>query len=188
MPARSAKAPLVPDLLRPNLKLVFCGTAPGRMSALHKHYYAHPQNKFWRTLFAVGLTPHLLNPAEYENLLQFGIGLTDLAKYVSGQDNQLPRGSLGPRAAKALRERIEKFQPRTLAFTSLTGGRSFLGSKANFGVQEPTIGKTRIWILPSPSPKAHWNWDEKMWRELAKEVQKHRGKNGGKNIFPNKFQ
>jgi TDG/mug DNA glycosylase family protein len=165
-----AKPPLVPDLLQPGLKLVFCGTAPGRVSAAQKQYYAHPQNKFWRTLFAVGLTPHQFAPAEYEDLLRFGIGLTDIAKHVSGQDNQLPRASLGPHAVKMLKERIEKNVPRILAFTSLTGGRSVLGPKANFGAQKETLGKTRVWILPSPSPKAHWNWDEKVWRALAEEV------------------
>jgi hypothetical protein len=25
-------------------------------------------------------------------------------------------------------------------------------------------------VLPSPSPAAHWNWDETIWRALAAEV------------------
>lgn len=172
MKRSTAKQPFVPDLLQPGLKLVFCGTAPGRMSAERGHYYAYPQNKFWRTLHATGLTPRLLAPAEYPELLKLGIGLTDIAKFVSGQDNQLPKHSLGPAAIRALRQRVLEYQPGILAFTSLEGGRRFLGKRATFGEQHETVGTTRIWILPSPSPKAHWNWDETVWRELAEEIEK----------------
>ena len=50
-------AHILPDRLKPGLKLVFCGTAAGRQSALQQAYYAHGQNKFWTTLHKTGLTP-----------------------------------------------------------------------------------------------------------------------------------
>lgn len=162
--------PVLPDLLAPDLRLVFCGTAAGAVSARRGHYYAHPQNKFWRTLHKVGLTPRLLDPSEFPLLAGLGIGLTDIAKHVSGMDNQLPRGSLGHEAAAALRARIEAHRPGVLAFTSLTGGRRVMGAKAGFGKQPEKLGETEVWILPSPSPAAHWNWDERVWRKLAKRV------------------
>lgn len=37
----------------------------------------------------MGLTPRQLRPEEYEQLLGFGIGLTDLAKEISGNDDIL---------------------------------------------------------------------------------------------------
>jgi TDG/mug DNA glycosylase family protein len=80
--------PVLPDLLMPGLCVVFCGTAAGSVSAAKGQYYAHPQNKFWRTLHAVGLTPRLFAPAEFPLLPSLGIGLTDIAKHVSGMDNQ----------------------------------------------------------------------------------------------------
>jgi TDG/mug DNA glycosylase family protein len=163
---------ILPDLLRPGLNLVFCGTAAGTVSALRGHYYAHPQNKFWRTLHAVGLTQALIAPKDYPTLLDHGIGLTDLAKHVSGMDSQLPPGSLGRAAVADLRGRIERCAPKILAFTSLTGGRKFAGPRAAFGPQAQTIGPTRVWILPSPSPAAHWNWNEEVWRALAEEARK----------------
>jgi TDG/mug DNA glycosylase family protein len=70
----------------------------------------------------------------------------------------------------ALRTRIAQSQPRILAFTSLTGGKRMCGPRTNFGAQAETIGATRIWVLPSPSPAAHWNWNESVWRALADEV------------------
>jgi TDG/mug DNA glycosylase family protein len=57
------------DLLKHGLKLVVCGTAAGARSAELKQYYAGPGDKFWRTLFELGLTPRQLAPGEAELLL-----------------------------------------------------------------------------------------------------------------------
>jgi len=168
--ARSDKEHVLPERLRPGLDLVFCGTAPGRQSALTKTYYAHPQNKFWSTLQSIGLTPRRIAPQDYESLDQLNIGLTDIAKFAYGMDHQLPRHSLGPRAAAGLRRRIEKVAPRFLAFTSLTAGRAVMGKKAVTGEQIELIGETRVWILSSPSPLAANHWDIAPWEALATEV------------------
>jgi TDG/mug DNA glycosylase family protein len=166
----SAREHVLPEVLRPGLRLVFCGTAAGRQSALQKAYYAHAQNKFWRSLHEIGLTPRLFAPREYPALWELGIGLTDIAKFASGMDHQLPRHSLGPRAVKALRQRIEKIAPGHLAFTSLTAGRAALGIKAAPGEQAGRWGETRLWILPSPSPLADNHWDIRPWKALAQAV------------------
>lgn len=161
---------ILPERLKPGLKLVFCGTAAGRQSALQKAYYAHGQNKFWRTLHAVGLTPRLFEPKDYPLLWDLGIGLTDIAKFHYGMDHQLPRHSLGRDAAEALRARIRKAAPRFLAFTSLAAGRTVLGKNAMAGRQDERIGETIVWVLPSPSPLADNHWDIKPWRALARAV------------------
>lgn len=165
---RKQKDPVLPDLLQPGLKLVFCGTAAGTVSAQRGQYYAHPQNKFWRALHLAGITPRQLTPDEYPEALKLGIGLTDIAKHTLGMDSELPPQSLGRTAVEALRTRITAAAPRILAFTSLTGGRRVMGPRANFGLQCETLDKTRVWILPSPSPAAHWNWNEAVWLELGK--------------------
>src|SRR5579863_8782890 len=90
--------PILPDLLRPGLRIVFCETAAGPASAKRAAYYAHPQNRFWPPLHAIGLTPHRVEPAQFPLLLDFGLGLTDLAKHVFGMDHELPPGSLGAAA------------------------------------------------------------------------------------------
>jgi double-stranded uracil-DNA glycosylase len=163
---------ILPDHLKPGLKLVFCGTAAGRQSALQKAYYAHRQNKFWGTLYEIGLTPHLFEPKEYPGLWKLGIGLTDIAKYAYGMDHQLPRESLGREAAEALRLRILHIAPRYLAFTSLTAGRAVMGKNADPGEQTERIGTTQVWILPSPSPLASNHWDIAPWRALARKVKR----------------
>jgi len=158
---------ILPDVLAPGLRIVFCGTAAGNVSAARGCYYAHPQNKFWRTLEAVGLTPYRLDPPDFAMAPRWGIGLTDIAKGVSGMDKQLPLGALGREPCRTMAAKIAAARPNILAFTSLTAGRRYLGHDAAFGEQPETIGVTRIWLLPSPSPAANWNWEEGWWRALA---------------------
>jgi TDG/mug DNA glycosylase family protein len=167
-----AQRHILPDRLRPGLKLVFCGTAAGRQSALQGAYYAHGQNKFWITLHQTGLTPHLFAPRDYEKLWELGIGLTDIAKHAYGMDHQLPSDALGAEAVAALKARIAKAKPQILAFTSLHGGRKVMGPKAVAGEQPDMLGETRVFILPSPSPLAANHWDIKPWRALARAVKK----------------
>jgi double-stranded uracil-DNA glycosylase len=162
----------LPDVLRSGLRIVFCGTAAGTVSAARGAYYAHPQNKFWRVLLDVGLTPRLMKPEEYAELPQWGLGLTDIAKQVSGMDRELPPAALGREACAALTAKIEAAQPKLLAFTSLHAGRRWLGRAASFGDSGQRIGLTRVWLLPSPSPTAGWNWQkhEHWWVKLAEEA------------------
>src|SRR5665647_1267841 len=94
------EAAVLDDLLRDGLKLVVCGTAAGAKSAKLKQYYAGPGNKFWRTLFELGLTPRQLEPNEAELLLDFGIGLTDLVKGQSGADCTLDFDGAGPKSLR----------------------------------------------------------------------------------------
>src|SRR5207248_473457 len=47
----------LPDQLRPNLRLVFVGTAASTRSAELGHYYAHPGNRFWHAIHEAGITP-----------------------------------------------------------------------------------------------------------------------------------
>jgi TDG/mug DNA glycosylase family protein len=157
-------AHVLPDVLKPGLALVFCGTAAGRRSAAEGAYYAHPGNLFWRALHQAGLTPRLLEPAEFPQLPNYGIGLTDLAKHHSGNDNQLPRDAFD---ATALIAKIEHYAPRVLAFTSKNGARAALGRTVDYCLQPGTIGNTRIFVLPSPSGQARGHWTIAPWVALA---------------------
>ena len=71
---------MLPDLLAQELDVVICGTAVGHKSASLRQYYAKPGNKFWPTLYKIGLTPRILSPAEYRELLIYKVGLTDLER------------------------------------------------------------------------------------------------------------
>lgn len=163
MPTRADRH-ILPDVLEPGLKLVFCGTAAGRRSAAEQAYYAHPGNLFWRALFQAGLTPRLLAPAEFPQLRDLGIGLTDLAKRHSGNDAELPHDAFD---VAALRRKINRVQPRLLAFTSKNAARASLGHAVNYGAQEETMQDTLLFVLPSPSGQARGHWSLAPWLALA---------------------
>jgi TDG/mug DNA glycosylase family protein len=157
------------DLLQHSLRIVLCGTAAGTTSAAERAYYAHPQNKFWRILHETGLIPEQLQPRQYRNLLQHGIGLTDLVKVAAGMDRAtLPKLSAADRAR--LNKAIMTFRPRFLAFTSKTAGQKFFAGKRDYGEQRDMIGDTRVWILPSTSGAANGSWQPEVWHRFAAAV------------------
>jgi TDG/mug DNA glycosylase family protein len=165
MQHRNDTPPVLPDVLRPGLALVFCGTAAGKRSAAEGAYYAHPGNLFWRALFEAGFTPALLAPQQFPQLAELGIGLTDLAKRHSGNDNELPPGAFD---AAALHAKLVRYTPRLLAFTSKNAARAALGHPVSrYGEQAETFGDTRIHVLPSPSGQARGHWSIEPWRALA---------------------
>lgn len=156
--------PILPDLLQPHLNIVFCGTAPGTVSAQRGAYYANAGNAFWRTLFEVGLTPHQVSPKDFQSIMQYGLGLTDLAKQVYGADSSLKKSDFGP---SELHEKILHYNPKILAFTSKRAGQEFLGCKVQCGLQTEKIGNTLLFVLPSPSGLARSHWRIEPWQELV---------------------
>lgn len=164
---RKPDTPILPDVLRPGLALVFCGTAAGKRSAAERAYYAHPGNLFWRALHQAGLTPRQLAPHEFPSLPDYGIGLTDLAKRHAGNDDELPRDAFD---VPALVAKIERYAPRLLAFTSKAAARAALGRPVEYGWQGEAIGRTRLFVLPSPSGQARGHWSLAPWRALASAV------------------
>jgi TDG/mug DNA glycosylase family protein len=161
---RPVEGHILPDVLRPGLRLVFCGTAAGKRSAAEGAYYAHPGNLFWRALFDAGLTPRQLAPAEFPQLPDYGIGLTDLAKRHAGNDNELPRDAFD---VPALIAKIEHHAPRLLAFTSKHAARAVLDGAINYGLQDKTIAGTQLFVLPSPSGQARGHWSLAPWQALS---------------------
>jgi len=157
-------SPILPDVLRPGLRLVFCGTAAGKRSAQEGAYYAHPGNMFWRALFQSGLTPRLLAPQEFPLLPEFGLGLTDLAKRHVGNDDELPPDAFD---VPGLLAKLEQYAPKLLAFTSKHAARAVLGAGIGYGLQQRAFGTTAVFVLPSPSGQARGHWNLAPWVTLA---------------------
>ncbi|HHW27512.1 MAG TPA: mismatch-specific DNA-glycosylase [Firmicutes bacterium] len=155
---------VLPDLLSPGLKVVFCGTAVGNRSTAVRAYYAGRGNQFWAVLHRIGLTPRVLEPSEYSKLLEYGIGLTDLAKNDFGNDEDLSKDSFD---VQGLRRKLQVFAPRAVAFNGKRGAEIFLGRSVEYGRQSESVGTTAIFVLPSTSGAARGYWDERYWLELA---------------------
>lgn len=158
---------ILPDILTENLRIVFCGTAAGWKSAQVGAYYAGPGNLFWPTLYHIGLTPHLFQPDQFREVLQYGIGLTDMAQQVFGADTDLKKTDF---AADQFRQKIKRYAPAIVAFNGKKAASVFLEQSTNliaYGLQSAAIGKTKIFVLPSTSARARSFWDESYWQYLA---------------------
>ena len=167
----AAGAPdILQDVLQDGLRIVLCGTAVGTASAIAGAYYAHKQNKFWRVLYETGLTPELLQPQQYRELLRYKIGLTDFVKTHSGMDHEIPLSELAEHSRTRLRASIASHRPKFLAFTSKMAGQHFLGGRRDYGEQTERIADTRVWILPSTSGAANGSWRPEIWHQFAERV------------------
>jgi TDG/mug DNA glycosylase family protein len=171
-------ADIIPDLLRPGLDLVICGTAPSAISAARRAYYANPGNRFWRVLAETGLTARRFRPEEYPNLLALGIGLTDICKTAFGQDAALPpHGFDRARLADAMR----RYRPRLLAFNSKRAAAECLGlptGRVPYGPLTPSVpDMPPIMVLPSTSGLACRAWDAAPWHAMAALVLSFRSEN-----------
>lgn len=158
---------ILPDLLKENLNIVFCGTAAGNKSAERKAYYAGAGNLFYATLASCGFTPRIFKPLEYPELLNFSIGLTDLVKHHFGMDKDLKEEHFDVNGFKA---KIEKYQPKVVCFNGKEAAKVYFGLKytkqVSYGLQHQKIRETQLYVAPSTSLQAIAYWDEDIWRKL----------------------
>ena len=160
----------LPDQLEPHLRLVFVGTAAGQRSADLGHYYAGPGNRFWRTLHEVGITPRRYAPHEFPELLKLGIGFTDVCKTGAGMDHEALKF---PVDIGAFRDKMLRYRPNTIAFTSKKAASLFYGrpTKAVALGRQPADGDFPVvFVLASPSGAATRYWSVQPWQELAELV------------------
>ena len=69
----------LPDVIGPNLRVLFCGINPGLYTAAVGHHFARPGNRFWPTLHRAGFTLRQLSPFEDGLLLEYDCGITNIA-------------------------------------------------------------------------------------------------------------
>jgi double-stranded uracil-DNA glycosylase len=168
---RASAMEKLPDQLQDNLRLVFVGTAAGQQSADQGHYYAHPGNRFWGTIHEVGITPRRLEPHQFPTLLALGIGFTDMCKLGAGMDH---RALKSPTDVPSFREKMLRYRPKTIAFTSKKAASLFYGrpTKAIELGRQPLLDDfPTIFVLSSPSGAASVHWSIVPWRELALAVE-----------------
>ena len=158
---------ILPDMLKPGLRLVFVGTAASTRSAAEGAYYAYPQNRFWRTLHEVGITPRRFAPQEFRELTKLGIGFTDVSKTGSGMDHEIEAEDFD---AEGLRARLAQAKPQAIAFTSKRAASFYFGKptgKIAYGRQPDRAGEPVAFVLTSPSGAATRYWSLGPWEELA---------------------
>lgn len=149
------------DLLAPSLNLLFCGYNPSLRSGHTGHHYAHPGNRFWRVLHAAGITERLYAPEEDEELLDLGIGFTNLCPRPTRRADELTREEIRA-GARELRARLERYEPRAVAYTGIGVYKWFRAtSKVGWGMQDsPAVPGTTDVVVPSPSGLNRMSFEE----------------------------
>jgi double-stranded uracil-DNA glycosylase len=159
----------VPDVLGPDLRVVFCGINPGFVSASAGAHFANPRNDFWRLLHEAGFTPGLLAPEQQLEALRFRIGLTNAAQRTTRGSGDLRRADFAG-SAERLERLAAELRPGWIGFVGKEAYRGAFGERPALGEQERRLGETRLFVLPSTSPaNAAVPYSERLrwFRELA---------------------
>ena len=147
----AAEGRTIPDLLAPDLRVLFCGINPGLWSGATGHHFARPGNRFWPALFRSGYTPRLFRPDEQEELLALGLGITNVAARTTAKADELTPQELRD-GGRVLTERVRRNDPHILAVLGVGAYRTAFGRpKTTVGRQPETLGSTSVWVLPNPS-------------------------------------
>lgn len=160
----------LPDILGPDLAVLFVGFNPGLRSASVIRHFAGRGNQFWRLLAAAGLTRGLLRPEDDFEAATAGLGLTNLVGRATASAAELSRAELRagvPRVAEVAR----RCRPRVVAYAGKGVYLAAAGlDRAPWGLQPGSVFPPAAdFVLPSPSGLARMLFDEKLrwYRELA---------------------
>ena len=141
----------MPDVLAPDLDVIFCGINPGRVSAAAAEHFANPRNDFWRLLHDAGFTPRLVAPREQFDVLRWRIGLTNAAPRTTPGSSDLRAADFAGAAARLERLAVE-LCPRAIAFVGKEAYRGPFRERPAHGLQQRRLGETMLFVLPSTSP------------------------------------
>ncbi|CAA9556678.1 G/U mismatch-specific uracil DNA glycosylase [uncultured Synechococcales cyanobacterium] len=171
---RAAVGKTVPDLIAPELQVLFCGINPSLYSAAVGHHFARPGNRFWKTLHGAGFTERPLSPFEDRDLVHLGYGLTNIVERATARADELDDHELVV-GQQQLAAKLQHLRPRFLAVLGIGAYRTgFRQPKAVMGRQGDTFHGAILWVLPNPSGlNAHYQLEDlkRAYRELLIAVQ-----------------
>ena len=101
----------LPDVIAPNLRVLFCGINPGLYTAAVGHHFARPGNRFWPALFKSGFTDRLPSPFEERELLKSGLGISNVVPHATATAAELTREDFIA-GGRILTAKVKKYQPR----------------------------------------------------------------------------
>jgi TDG/mug DNA glycosylase family protein len=141
----------VPPVIAPGLRVLFCGINPGLYTAWAGHHFARPGNRFWPALHASGFTPRRLEPSDEAELLDLGLGITNLVDRATATAAELTAAELRS-GAEQLSAAAERYAPAYIALLGVTAYRTaFAAPRASLGPQGQRLGDAHVWVLPNPS-------------------------------------
>ena len=141
----------LPDVIAPNLRVLFCGINPGLYTAAVGHHFARPGNRFWPALHKSGFTDRLVSPFEERELLRGRIGISNVVPFATGSAAELTREDFIA-GGRRLANKVKRYQPKIVVILGVGAYRhAFDKPKAQIGEQSERIHDARVWVLPNPS-------------------------------------
>lgn len=141
----------LPDVIAPNLRILFCGINPGLYTAAVGHHFARPGNRFWPALFKSGFTDRLLSPFDERELLDCGLGISNVVPHATATAAELTKDDFIA-GGRMLAAKVKKYRPGIVAILGVGAYRTaFANPKATLGEQNERIHSARVWVLPNPS-------------------------------------
>ena len=162
---------VLPAIVGADPVIVFCGMAGAESTRSREHYYASPGNSFWESAHLSGLTPRLLRPEDDREVVDHGLGLTDL---VGHWDHDSNRGWV---EIERLVTDVERWEPAFVAFTgkghAAYAARALGHRPPALGLADWGLGRSEVFVLPGTSGANHRrDYDGRptrlaWWQELA---------------------
>jgi TDG/mug DNA glycosylase family protein len=147
----------VPDLLGPDVRLLFVGINPGLWTAATRTHFAHPVNRFYPALLAARILTEPVDPAagmtddDRARVLARGVGITNLVRRATARADELTAEELRA-GGEELVATVARVRPRVVAVAGITAYRSAFGRpRAVLGLQPETLGDAELWVVPNPS-------------------------------------
>ena len=147
----AARDKRVPDLVAPNLIVLFAGINPGLYTAAIGRHFGRPGNRFWPALYGGGFTPRLFSPFENDLLLDLQLGITNVVSRATARADELTDDELRA-GGRRLEAKVKRLRPTVVAFVGIGPYRIVSGVKdARVGLQSDLFGGSHAWVLPNPS-------------------------------------
>ena len=172
---------MLPEIIGPDLTVIFVGAAVTGISESLGFYHLHPKDRFWELLAIGSITPkHVITAQERKaladghrsgslsdpvrqmftekktnQLLQLGIGLTDLNRRTIAVDEKDKSAKPNEEDVRTFIARVATLNPRILAFAMRE--EDFVGAfkkpfplvNDTLGPQAFKIGNAEVWLLGS---------------------------------------
>jgi TDG/mug DNA glycosylase family protein len=147
----------VPDLVGPDLRLLFVGINPGLWTAATQTHFAHPGNRFYPALLEAGIIERPIDRGvgmradDRRYMIERGIGITNVAHRATAKASELTAAELRA-GGEQLRRFVRVHRPAVVAIAGITAYRTAFGlPRATMGEQPHGFEGSRLMVVPNPS-------------------------------------
>ncbi|MQA78640.1 MAG: mismatch-specific DNA-glycosylase [Streptosporangiales bacterium] len=147
----------LPDLLGPDVRLLFVGINPGLWTAAVQAHFGRRGNRFYPALYRAGIVDRLIDassgydPDDLAHLKARGIGITNLVHEATARADELDTDALVA-GGESLAARVPRIGPAVVAVLGITAYRTaFARPRATAGRRPEDLGGAQLWVAPNPS-------------------------------------